>query len=48
MAEMLALRGFPAVRGLDSDFNKGRCNGNQFEDSPAWATSTGGWPRPPG
>jgi hypothetical protein len=34
MAEMLALKTFPAVRGLDSDFNKGRCNGNQFEQTP--------------
>src|SRR5918998_2649597 len=34
MAEMLALRRFPAVRGLDSDFNKGQCNGNQFENVP--------------
>jgi hypothetical protein len=35
LAEMLALRTFPGVRGLDSDFNKGRCNGEQFANCPA-------------
>lgn len=33
MAEMLALGAFPGVR-TDATFNKGRCNGNQFEQSP--------------
>lgn len=33
MAEMLALGAFPGVR-TDSTFNKGRCNGNQFEKTP--------------
>jgi hypothetical protein len=34
MAEMLATRSFPALR-TDTEFNKGRCNGNQFEGCPA-------------
>ena len=33
MAEMLATRSFPGLR-TDSEFNKGRCNGNQFEETP--------------
>lgn len=33
MAEMLALKKFPGTR-TDVEFNKGRCNGNQFEHVP--------------
>lgn len=33
IAEVLATRSFPGVR-TDSEFNKGRCNGNQFEHHP--------------
>lgn len=33
MAEVLASRSFPGVR-TDSTFNRGRCNGNQFEKTP--------------
>lgn len=33
LAEVLALRAFPAIR-TDATFNRGRCNGNQFEDTP--------------
>jgi hypothetical protein len=32
-AEMMATRSFPAIR-TDSEYNKGRCNGNQFEAVP--------------
>jgi hypothetical protein len=32
-AEMMATRSFPAVK-TDATFNRGRCNGNQFEDTP--------------
>lgn len=32
-AEMLATRSFPGIR-TDSTWNAGRCNGNQFEDTP--------------
>ena len=35
LAEMLAFRAFPGVRGLDADFNRGRCNGEQFAHCPA-------------
>lgn len=34
MAEVLATRSFPGTR-TDREFQLGRCNGNQFEDTPA-------------
>lgn len=33
LAEMFALQQAPAAK-TDSEFNKGHCNGNQFEDTP--------------
>jgi hypothetical protein len=35
MAEMLACRTFPGFNGTDKAFNRGRCNGQQFERCPA-------------
>lgn len=34
MAEMLACRQPPGLKGTDRAFNEGRCNGNQFERMP--------------